>query len=287
MIHRQAEHCEYLQFRLLAEIPGLVHAVFTRRGGFSQPPFAGLNLSAITGDDRATVARNRDVVVRALGLPLAGTRTVHGNAVATVERPAGATTSAWLEPLRATLLATAADAMLADQPGFALCWAYGDCTPVLLFDPRHRAFALIHAGWRGTAAAVVPAAVAAMAARYGTRAHELLAGVGPAVGACCYEIGPEVRDTFAAHPLAAKCVRFVERPNAAGTPALYLDVAAANVAQLRASGVRAEHIETSGYCTGCRTDLFYSHRREPKPSGRFAVAIGLRDERALDDGSRR
>lgn len=278
MIARRAERYEYLQFRLLAEIPGLVHAVFTRRGGYSQAPFAGLNLSSVTGDDLAVVARNRELVVRALGLPLVGARTVHGGKVITVERAEGAEDGdrdEWLEPLRGGLRHTPADAMIAHQSGFALCWAYADCAPVLLYDPRHRAYALIHAGWRGTAAGVVPNAIAAMAQRYGSRPAELLAGVGPAIGACCYECGPEVRETFDAHPLAGECARFEERRDPEGKLRLYLDVAGSNVAQLRASGVAAEHIEASGYCTGCRTDLFYSHRREPKPSGRFAVAIGL------------
>ena len=285
MITRGAQHCEYLQFRLLAEVPGLVHAVFTRRGGFSAAPYAGLNLSGVTGDDLATVSLNREVVVRALGLPLVGAHTVHGSEVVRVERAwadiaagDGGDPQDWLEPLRARLRHTPADAMLAHQGGFALCWAYGDCAPVLLYDPRHRAFALIHAGWRGTAAAVVPNAIAAMAERYGSRPAELLAGVGPAIGACCYECGPEVREAFAAHPLAGECARFEERQDAEGTLRLYLDVAGSNVAQLRASGLAAQHIEDSGYCTGCRTDLFYSHRREPKPSGRFAVAIGLRGD---------
>lgn len=285
MIARRAQQCEYLQFGLLAEVPGLVHAVFTRRGGFSEAPYAGLNLSGVTGDDLAIVALNREVVIRALGLPLVGAHTVHGGEVVRVERAEGddgdqGDHPAWLEPLRARLRHTPADAMIAHQGGFALCWAYGDCAPVLLYDPRHRAFALIHAGWRGTAAGVVPNAIAAMAERYGSRPGELLAGVGPAIAACCYECGPEVREAFAAHPLAGECARFEERRDADGTTRLYLDVAGSNVAQLRASGVAAEHIEDSGYCTGCRTDLFYSHRREPKPSGRFAVAIGLRNDTA-------
>ena len=281
---QQADNCEYLQFEHLAAVPGLTHAVFTRRGGFSAAPYTGLNLSGVTGDDLATVRRNREVVIAALGLPLVGTLTVHGAEVAAVERDAGvnagvdaANETEWLEPLRVRLRQTRADAMIADQAGFALCWAYGDCAPVLLYDPEHHAFAMIHAGWRGTAQAIVPRTIAAMRDRYGTRPGELLAGIGPAIGACCYETSDEVRATFAAEPLAGECARFEERPRADGEGmALYLDVAASNEAQLLAAGVVAEHIETSGYCTGCRTDLFYSHRREPKPSGRFAVAIGLR-----------
>jgi polyphenol oxidase len=275
VIERQEEHCEYLQFERLAEIPGLVHAVFTRRRGFSAPPFAGLNASSVTGDDLVAVRRNKAEIVAALGLPLVATRPVHGAAVAVVERESAAEQSAdWWEPLQARLRHIEADAMMSDQAGFAFCWAYGDCAPILLFDPEHGAFALLHAGWRGTATEVVPAAVAGMAERYGSRPAALLAGIGPAIGACCYEVNESVEQAFAAHPLALECARFARR-DVGGRAAVFLDIAASNYHQLLAVGIHADHIDDSGYCTGCRTDVFYSNRREPKPNGRFAVAIGL------------
>jgi polyphenol oxidase len=288
VIEQQTEHCEYLQFERLAEIPGLVHAVFTRRRGFSRSPFAGLNASSVTGDDLTVVAQNKEAIVSALGLPLVATKPVHGARTALVCREtADERSSEWLEPFRSRLRITDADAMLADQPGFALCWAYGDCAPVLLYDPEHTALALVHAGWRGTAAGVVPSAVAAMAEHFHSRPEALLAGIGPAIGACCYEVNDNVREMFARHPLAWECAEFVERTpggthliggrggNGAGGGGLFLDIAACNYQQLLAMGLQAEHIDNSGYCTGCHTDLFYSHRREPWPSGRFAVAIGL------------
>jgi YfiH family protein len=285
VIEQQTEHCEYLQFKQLAEIPGLVHAVFTRRRGFSLSPFAGLNASSVTGDDPAAVARNKAAIVSTLQLPLVATKPVHGASTALVRREetADGRDGEWLEPFRARLRVTEADAMLADQAGFALCWAYGDCAPVLLYDPEHAAFALVHAGWRGTAAGVVAEAVAAMSEHFGARPPALLAGIGPAIGACCYEVSDKVHEAFAQNPLAWECAEFVERaPGSTGKTdgkgeGLYLDIASSNYRQLRAIGVLAEHIETCGYCTGCRTDLFYSHRREPWPSGRFAVAIGLHE----------
>jgi len=280
VIQRRAERCEYLQFERLAAVPGLVHAVFTRRGGYSSPPYQGLNLGGVVGDDRAMVRRNRELVIGALdGLPLLGTRTVHGEAVTVIERPASweAPAAEWYEPLRQRLLQTQADAMIADQPGFALCWAFADCAPILLYDPIHRTFALVHAGWRGTAAAIAARAVAAMGERFGSRPRDLLAGVGPAIGACCYEMREGARLAFAGDTLAAACAHIEQRPGTDGTLHRYLDVAASNVAQLRAAGVPGANIETADYCTGCRTDLFYSHRIEPEPTGRFAVAIGRRE----------
>jgi polyphenol oxidase len=278
VIERQAEHCEYLQFEQLAEIPGLVHAVFTRRRGFSSAPFAGLNASSVTGDDATVVARNKAEIIAALGLPLVATKPVHGGAVALIRRETAPERSqSWLEPLQARLRITEADAMLCDEAGFALCWAYGDCAPIVLYDPEHTALALIHAGWRGTAAGIVPNTIAAMTERFNSHPGALLAGIGPAIGSCCYEVSSEVQDTFAVNSLAWECARFVVRqPVSDSSSGVYLDIAGSNYCQLLASGILAEHINDSGYCTGCRTDLFYSHRREPRPSGRFAVAVGLK-----------
>lgn len=282
MIEQRADHCEYLLFEHLAAIPGLVHASFTRRGGYSQAPFDGLNASFTTGDDPAIVRRNKDAIVAALGLPLVGARPIHSNGVVCVERDMvpqeRGKDGTWQGALQSILRQIPADAMLTDAPGFALCWAFGDCAPILLFDPTHHAIAMIHAGWRGTAEAVTLRAVEAMTRRYDTRPADVLAGVGPAIGDCCYEVNDEVRARFAANPFAEETAAFVERPaDDAHGRRWMLDIAESNERQLLAAGVALEHIERSGYCTGCRTDLFYSNRREPYPSGRFAVAIGLRE----------
>lgn len=279
MIERQTDYSEYLTFEIFADAPRLVHAVFTRRRGFSAPPFAGLNASAVTGDDLEVVRRNKAEIVAALGLPLVASMPVHGGEATVIERQQGDSGTGWPERLQSRLRTIHADAMISDDAGFALCWAYGDCAPILFYDPQHTAFALVHAGWRGTAAAVVPHALAALRERFGTLPGDVLAGVGPAIGSCCYEVDEEVRQTFARDALVYETAVFEERPAEHGVKhsGLYLNVVASNVGQLLASGVSERHIETSGYCTGCRTDMFYSHRREPYPSGRFAVGIGLRE----------
>jgi YfiH family protein len=286
VIERHAHRCEYMQFDHLAGVPALTHAIFTRRGGYSSAPYAGLNLSFTTGDDATAVQRNREAVIQTLGLPLVGTRPVHGAKVVVIDRVLASEDGvecqdmgdAWVGRLRERLKRIEADAMLTDTPGFALGWAFGDCAPILLYDPRHTAIALVHAGWRGTAAGVAPAAIRAMSERYGTQPEELYAGIGPAIGSCCYEVSAAVWDAFAGNPLARECARFEER-RMEGRSRLFLDIAGSNHAQLLAAGLAPGRIEASGYCTGCRTDLFYSNRREPWPSGRFAAAIGLRSVR--------
>ena len=118
-----------------------------------------------------------------------------------------------------------------------------------------------------------------MRERFGSQLDEIHAAVGPAIGACCYEVTDAVRQSFAAEPLAEEAAVFVERETGHG-PRLYLDVGASNERQLALAGLAPEQIETSGYCTGCAPDLFYANRRGPRHGGRFGVAIGLRENAA-------
>jgi purine-nucleoside/S-methyl-5'-thioadenosine phosphorylase / adenosine deaminase len=283
VIERSAERCEYLQFEGLRDWPEVTHAVFTRRGGYSSAPYDGLNLSISTGDDLSTVRRNRQVVSHALGLPLVSAFPTHGAAVALLDREMAAEARRagddWPKQLRERMRAIHADAMLTDAPGVALFWAYGDCAPVLLYDARQHVVGLVHAGWRGTAQAITARTIAAMRERFDSRLDDIYAAVGPAIGACCYQVNDAVRQAFAAEPLAQEAAVFVERasPNEPDDLRLYLDVAASNERQLLLAGLAPDHVETSGYCTGCESDLFYSNRRGPRHGGRFGVAIGLRE----------
>ena len=285
VIERRAGARAYLCFERLSQETPLVHGVFTRRGGVSAPPFDTLNCSSAVGDQRAAVRRNQELIAEAMGLLLVSARPVHGAAVVEVppevKEPtngaAGGDRGDWRERLRAS----EADAMITDQAGFGLFWAYADCVPILLYDPRRHAIALVHAGWRGTAAALAARAVAAIAERFGSRPDELLAGIAPSIGKCCYTVSDEVRERFRANETAWASACFEERdqegPDGA-VPRLYLDLWESNRRQLVAAGLEPEHIELAGICTGCRTDLFYSHRIERGGTGRFGVVIGLAND---------
>lgn len=272
MIERQGDQCVYLLYEHLSKEANLRHGVFTRKGGYSAPPFEGLNVSTITGDDPETARRNQAVVSQAVGLPLVNTRIVHGADIAVVER---AGPDEPIEQLRARLRRIPADAMITAEPGLGLFWGFGDCAPILLYDRRQRIAALAHGGWRGAAGAIGPRTVAVMAERFGTRPADLLAGVGPGIQSCCYQVDDRVRQAFAAEPIANENATFDERADGDGRPALYLDVTTSNARQLLAAGVLPEHLEVAPYCTGCAADLFYSHRMRPQADGRFAVVIGL------------
>jgi len=150
-----------------------------------------------------------------------------------------------------------ADALLEDTLGSVVAVKTADCMPILLADERLRAVAAVHAGWRGTAARIVQAAVVAMGARFGSRPADLHAAIGPGIGACCYEVGAEVMAQFG------------------GQGRGRLDLEAENRRQLEESGVTPAHIYASHLCTMCRADQFHSFRREREAAGRMYSFIGV------------
>ena len=160
----------------------------------------------------------------------------------------------------------AADASVSRDPGWLLGIETADCLPVLLVDPRRRAVAAAHAGWRGTAAQVAASAVAALVAR-GSRPPDLLAGLGPCIGPCCYEVGEELREAF------GEDAPHVFRPGGGGRP--HLDVRAANARQLARAGLRPEAIAHVEECTRCSPGLYHSYRRDGRGAGRMISFVGF------------
>ncbi len=150
-----------------------------------------------------------------------------------------------------------ADALIENTPGNIVAVKTADCIPILLVDERRRAVAAVHAGWRGTAARIAPAAIAAMRERFGTRPEDLHAAIGPGIGACCYEVGPEVAAQFGA----------AERR--------HIDLAEENRMQLVETGLPAEHVYRSDLCTMCRPAEFHSFRRDKEAAGRLYSFAGV------------
>jgi YfiH family protein len=149
------------------------------------------------------------------------------------------------------------DALLEDRPGAVVAIKTADCIPILLVDEGHRAVAAVHAGWRGTVARIAAAAVEAMRRRYGTVPGDLHAAIGPGIGVCCYQVGPEVAEQFGQQGRAN------------------IDLAAVNRLQLREAGVTAERIYASNLCTMCQAGEFHSFRRDGEAAGRLYSFAGI------------
>jgi polyphenol oxidase len=241
-----------------------VHGFTTRGGGVSAPPFDTLNLGSKWGDDPAKVSENRRRLERAAGGPIFVARQVHGANVVRVR--AGDD--------RAALARTDADGLCTDAPGVVLGVFVADCIPALLVDPRTGACAAVHAGWRGTVAGVLPAAVSAMAAEFGARPGDLRAALGPAIGPCCFEVGPEV--VAALEALAADArARGIVLPSPRRAPGkANVDLKAANRLLLERAGLNPGAIDAGPECTHCDRARFYSFRRDGNATGQLMGVVG-------------
>jgi len=243
------------------EQPRLVHAVFTRLGGVSAPPYATLNLSQSVGDDPRAVAINHQRVYAALG--------VRAEQVATCHLTHSARAFV-IVSFNQTGLLGQGDILVTACPGIYLYMRFADCLPILLYDPVRAAVGLAHAGWRGTLQNVAGCAVQAMTEGLGCRARDLQAVIGPGIGPCCYEVGEDVIQVARA---AFGDDEAILRPT--GGQRAVFDLRQANRQQLLAAGVR--QVAIMDLCTACHPELFFSHRAERGRTGRFGVIIGYRD----------
>ena len=246
------------RFESLAS-PGIVHGVFTRRGGVSPTPWSSLNLGAMVGDDLARVRENRRLALEALG------------------RTSESVFDVWQVHSAEVILAAAprgdappqqADAILTDRAEVTLMMRFADCVPILLHDPVRPAVGMVHAGWLGTVRQVAREAVMRMQDRFGTHPQDLRVGIGPSIAAHHYPVGPEVVDAFRGSFGDA-----AEAHLAAGPGGTHLDLWSANEQLLREQGV--EQIEIAGLCSACEIADWYSHRAEHGRTGRFGALIGL------------
>jgi len=166
-----------------------------------------------------------------------------------------------------------ADILVSDDPAVALAIQVADCAPLLMADRRSGAVAGVHAGWRGTVARAAAAAVEVLRNEFGTAPEDLAVAHGPSIGACCYEVGPDVVAAFEAGGFCEEIDRWVSR-DANGL--LRLDLWAANRDQLVAAGVRPDHIHQSELCTASHPQWFASYRRDGSGTGRIAAVIRAR-----------
>jgi YfiH family protein len=244
---------------LCFQFPGLFcygdlsHAVYTRHGGVSQPPFYSLNTSYSTGDSVERVKTNLRIIQKTMAArSLRGMKQVHGKDIAVIRK---GDPTALGDPLQA-------DAMITDEPGIALMVKQADCQAVILFDPVKRVISNVHCGWRANTCNLLPDVVRRMYDEFGCHPSDLRAAIGPSLGPCCAE--------FVTHdqlfPETFK--QFMVRKN-------YFDLWALSRWQLVEAGLRKENIEVAGICTRCRIDLFYSYRAEGV-TGRFATVVMLK-----------
>ncbi len=289
---RRISDLEILTARIFDAFPWVLHGFSTRKGGASRlKGVAALNLGFSDWDSREAVEQNRVAFVRAGASKSLSTlqsekalitlRQIHSDVVHVFSKA----------PVRSR----PGDAAICRRAGLLLAIQTADCVPILLADTRRRVVAVVHAGWRGTLARIVSKTLGRMRLDFGTQPEGVIAALGPAIGSCCYEVGPEVAQAFAGQfPEAAdwfegsfERLATGEEPNPLPWLTMMppghepppervrLNLRAANHWQLVEAGVKPRNISVSALCTACRSDLFFSYRKEGAGTGRMMSVIGI------------
>ncbi len=253
---------------LLSSADGIVHGVTRRVAGMG---VADGNVGSTAPRDPEDAWQMRIAWCKAIGVDperIVRTDQIHSNQVFVVrEEHAG------MGRRREYPMAAVADSTITQAVNVPLMTLAADCLPLLMYDPVERGIAAVHAGWRGTVIDIAGETVRAMQREFGTDPNDLLAYLGPSIGGCCNEVGPEVTAAWReiARDLGPLAELAVTRPGVKE----HFDVPRANALLLQRAGVKAEHIEFSNHCTKCDTEHWFSHRGQGAATGRQAGVIML------------
>jgi len=250
---------DFYRFKQFENYPECIHAVSTKL--ISEP--YDFSLALHTGEDEASIIDNRKKVSSLLDMGddlhfIVANQTHSDHIKVMTEKE----TKGWK---RFDDAVEDCDALITKQKGVVLTILTADCVPVILYDKEKEVVAAIHAGWKGTEAKIVAKTVQKMTKVYDSNPEDIIAGVAPAIGRCCYEVGKDVAKHFLNEP----------RSFDVWGEKYMLDLPFINKKQLLDSGVLEEHIEMSGVCTSCEVERFFSYRKEQGCSGRFMSMIGL------------
>ncbi|GEN32721.1 MULTISPECIES: peptidoglycan editing factor PgeF [Aneurinibacillus] len=252
--------------------PRLVAGFSTRKGGASQEAFDSFNCGLHVGDIPEHVIENRRKLAEENGFSYASftcADQVHGNEIRIIaDSDVGAGRMANEEAIART------DGLLTDKANVFLASFYADCVPLFFYAPEVQVIGVAHAGWRGTVARIGPRMVETIARTWNTRPEDIFAAIGPSIGACCYEVSDMVADRIK-EVIGDKSSCVLVAGSEAGK--YMLNLQETNRILLEEAGILPGCIEVSHLCTSCRTDLFFSHRKENGKTGRMAAFIALKE----------
>ena len=237
----------------------------TRNGGSSRPPFNSLNLGFNAGDQPSQVEANRAAVARAFDLEphlLLTVNQVHGTEILVIDQA---------NPEVSHFQRVCSDAIVTNQRGILIGILVADCFPVILYDRQHHVAAVIHLGWRGTAAGLLGRTVQAMQELFNCRPGDIRAALGPGIAAHSYEVDRPVRDAF--RQGTDQWAR-IARETSLGH--WQLDLQQSIVLQFEAAGIARASIDVVRECTCCHKETFFSYRRDKGRTGRQMGFIVLR-----------
>ena len=269
MLEKRLHPSSIFRFRNLSEQGGVDHFVSTHIGGLSLSPYESLNLGFHVGDSPETVLKNRERLATTVKIPLYDftfAKQIHSSTVTIVtEQMKGRGADDHDTAVEAT------DAMVTSVPGLCLAVLTADCVPLLLFDPCKCVVAAVHAGWRGSVKLIARKTVEILRQKFNCKPTDLLVGIGPSIGPCHYEIGPDVisqvKDAFGG------TADYINDQSADGKG--YFNLWEANKRQIMEAGVPPQNIEIARICTYCNAHLFFSVRHQKGTTGRFGTGIML------------
>lgn len=246
----------FYTFPNLADMPGIVHGIFTRNGGNSTGPFRSLNVSFGVGDDTENVLENRHVISTLFnGNAIVFARQDHGTDVIVFKEGEDSVSG---ENTKNPLVG---DAMISNKNQILLMIQVADCQPVMVYDPKQQVVANIHSGWRGSVKNIIGQTICVMEDKFNCKSKDLIVGIGPSLGPCCAEFlnyQEEIPETY---------WKFRVGEN-------HFDLWAISKDQLCVAGVLPGNIYQSNICTKCHPEQFFSYRGEGM-TGRFGTVIGL------------
>ncbi|MEN6318694.1 MAG: peptidoglycan editing factor PgeF [Syntrophaceae bacterium] len=243
----------------------VTHAFCTRKGGTSTGKFSSLNFSIREGDSAENVRQNWEVLAEAFNMETEQffvVNQVHGDSILLIDQPVR--NIGIHQPHKY-------DAIITDQQGLAIGIKTADCVPIFFVDTVKNIVGVAHAGWRGTAMNIAVKVVKTLMNRFSSHADDIIAVIGPAIGACCYQVDEIVFNAMEKHnnrdAVFHACLQEGQ---------WMLDLPLANKLQIIGSGISQENVFTADYCTSCNTDIWYSHRGEGGNTGRQLNFIMLK-----------
>lgn len=253
---------KYLKSAILDDCDFVTHAFCTRQGGVSEGNFKDLNLSPDVGDKEENVLHNLKILASSFDIPVENFFTVnqvHGDGIIVVDKKI-------LNEGRGRKLDF--DGIISNTPGIAMSIKTADCVPIIMVDYVNRVVGAFHAGWKGTSLGIVPKAVGIFSERFSSAASNIFAAIGPAIGPCCYEVDEKVADSMKNMPGNDLFLRARKKRGK-----WMLDLSAANRFQMLEAGIPRENIATAKICTACRSDLFFSYRKEGVTGRQFSFVM--------------
>lgn len=245
----------------------VTHAISTRFNGVSKNEFSSLNLALHNGDDLKDVWKNREIFCSGLEIDakrIVTAQQVHGEQVLCVDESyVGRGAFDYMKAIPDT------DGLITNLPDLPLMMFFADCVPILIFDPVKKAIGICHAGWKGTVHKIAQKTVQAMIKSFNSKPEDCLIGIGPSIGACCFEVDDPVYTQFRKEFPTLKCEKVSEKK-------WKIDLWEANRLQLGDIGVVDKNIICSNVCTKCNSDVFFSYRADAGKTGRIAAIIQLK-----------